>query len=178
MVNKDITIKNLNLEVEKNRSLYEDYHAKAHYSTRERDILKEKVEFYESNFNELEKFFQKSVRQYQSERRKLTERIAAMSKTNKKKTGLLKISSQFRATEIFYSKNNEYNIDQIILRFNTVSPESSKFLDLLNLIRDFYNLVKKEMKELEGKVVLTNQEIIEKRKVENLLRLLTSGKMC
>lgn len=178
LVDSNIQINNLQQEVEKNRSLYEDYHAKTHYSVRERDILKEKVEFYESNFNELEKFFQKSVRQYQSERRKLTERIATMSKTNKKKTGLLKIASEFRATEIFYSKDNEYNIDQIILRFNTVSPESQKFLDLLNLIKDFYNLVKLEMKELELKVVLTNQEIIEKRKVEKLLKLLTSSKMC
>jgi hypothetical protein len=61
-----------------------------------------------------------------------------MVKTSVKKKGLLKIASEYRASEIFYSSNNEYNIDQILLRFNTVSPESSKFLELLNLIKDFY----------------------------------------
>ena len=73
--------------------MYEDQHSKAHYSIRERDILKEKVLFYEQNFAELENFFRKSVNQYNSERRKLTERINAMVKTSVKKKGLLKIAS-------------------------------------------------------------------------------------
>lgn len=158
--------------------MYEDQHSKAHYSIRERDILKEKVLFYEQNFAELENFFRKSVNQYNSERRKLTERINAMVKTSVKKKGLLKIASEYRASEIFYSSNNEYNIDQILLRFNTVSPESSKFLELLNLIKDFYQIVQLELAELQSKIMLTNQEIIEKRKVEKLLAMVMSSKMC
>lgn len=141
-------IANLEVDIDRKRLMYEDQHAKAHYSIRERDILKEKVQFYEQNFAELEKFFRKSVNQYNSERRKLTERINAMVKTSTKKKGLLKIASEYRASEIFYSSNNEYNIDQLLLRFNTVSPESSKFLELLNLIRDFYQIVQLELAEL------------------------------
>jgi hypothetical protein len=55
-----------------------------------------------------------------------------------------------------------------LLRFNTITVDSEKYLELLSLITDFYKIVTEEIDNLKEKVILTKEEKIEKIKSEKL----------
>ena len=163
---------------------YEDNHAKAHYYAREQVILDEKKEFYEKNFLDLERSFKEAIIDYQKERRKLTERINHLTvnanlKERRKHKGLLRIVSEYRSTQIFYSSNSEYNLDRIVLRFDTVASDPKKYLEILDLVKNFYVMVQNEKDFLEKKSAenLSKKEKIELKKCQQLLGTLGSKKM-
>lgn len=171
-------IQELENDLRSRRKKEESLHSQNHHMTRTNEILKMKVDEYERRIDMVEKHFIEEKEEYGKERKRLSKRIQQMTSQRSNKKAILKITSEFRASEVFYSNNNKDNIENIILRFNTVSAESTKYIELLTLVREFHQLVLQEIKEINEKGVINKEDRIEKDKVEGMLALLTSQKMC
>lgn len=176
--NLQMKIMQLEKELRDKSRREEELHSQNHHLTRANEILQMKVDEYERRIDKVEKHFIEEKEEYARERKKLAKRMQKKTAERSYKRALLKITSEFKASEIFYSNNSQYNIEQIILRFNTLSAESTKYSEMLELIGQFHELVLQELKEIKEKGVVNKEDRIEKDKVENLLSLLTSSKMC
>ena len=171
-------ITNLEEELKEKKKREEEFHSKNHHLTRANEILQMKVDEYERRIDTVEKHFMDEKEEYARERKKLAKRIQQMSSERSYKKAILKITTEFRASEIFYSNTNEYNIDQIILRFNTLSADTVKYNEMLQLVSQFHELVCHELDIINLKGVVNKEDRIERDKQENLLLKLTSEKMC
>lgn len=156
----------------------EEQHSKNHHLSRVNEILQVKVDEYERRIDDVEKHYIVEKEEYERERKNLSKRIQQMTVKRSTKKTLVKITSEFRASEVFYSGNNQINIEQIIMRFSSVPSESVKYSELLNLVKEFHCLVQEELEEINNKGVVNKEDKIEKEKVESLLNILTSDKMC
>ena len=171
-------VQELENDLKVRRKKEEAIHSKNHHLLRANEILQMKVDEYERRIDIVEKYFIEEKEEYTKERKRLSRRIQQMTSQRSNKKAVLKITTEFRASEVFYSNTNKDNIEQIILRFNTVSAESAKYIELLTLVKEFHQLVLQELKEINEKGVINKEDRIEKDKVESMLSLLTSEKMC
>jgi hypothetical protein len=171
-------IDSMNREFSDKGTRLNDLHSENHYLQREIAILKEKVNFYEGKVEKVESYFAKEKDEYEAERKKLSKRIAQLTNKRSTKKAILKITSEFKASEIFYSNNNQYNIEQIVLRLNTVNAESTKYVELLTLVKEFHVLITEELREIEARGVVNKDDRLERDKLDSLLVLLASDRMC
>ena len=174
----DAQVQEMETDLRSKTKKVEELHSKNHHLVRANEILQMKVDEYERRIDNVEKHFIDEKEEYARERKKLQKKVRDMTIKRSYKKAVLKITSEFKASEVFYSNNNQYNIEQIILRFNTVAAESAKYVELLNLVREFHQLVVQELKDLNDKGVINKEDRIDKDKIEGLLELLTSDKMC
>ena len=159
--------------LEKLNRKFEKEHAKQYYLQKQIDVYQEKVFYYENSFTHLEGFLRGSMNDYENENEKLKKRIKSLQ-PNMAKRGLNRIAHEMRATEIFYSKNSEYNIEQILQRLNSVNVDSDKFVEQLGLVSGFYRLVCEELDVLKEKISMTKDDKLEKDKAEKLISALTN----
>jgi len=171
-------IQQLHKDLLRKEENYEKFHLQKYSLEKENEILKDLVSTYEKRITEVEDFYRKSRRDYEMQREELKKKVEKLDTRQSKKTGLIRIAGEFRATEIFYSKNTEYNLDQLILRFKTVSPDGSKFVQMLDLISDFFSLVISEKKMIEEKSLLSKVDRAEVQKMEHLHNSLMKDDIC
>ena len=156
----------------------EELHARNHFLNRWNGLLEHKVEEYSTKVELVEKHFKDEQQEYMKERKKLASRVSEMDENNMKGKPLFRICDEFKSSETFYSNTSQSNLDQIVLRFNTVKAESIKFVELLNLVQEFHKLVLKDLDELTSKGALNREDRIERDKVAHLLEQLSSERMC
>ena len=133
------------------------------------------VDMYEKKFDNIQSLFRKNLKDYVKERQGLTKKLKALSKEQRKRQTFMKITSDFRASEIFYSSENK--IETVIIRMKTISPESRKYIELLGIIEDLYHMIEDALEGLGDKEVLSEKEVQTKRKCEFLRARITSEDM-
>ena len=140
----------LNKKIEAHKKLVAAEQSTQLYDENDYQIYKEKTEYYETAFGKYERGLKTSMHSYEA-KKDLLQKIIKMQEPNMNKKNAPKVANEMRATEIFYSMNSEYNIEQILLRFDTILVDSDKFVELLTLIDGFYRLVKDELDRLNEK---------------------------
>jgi len=141
-------------------------------------ILKMKVEEFERKIDTSEKGFIKEKEEYEKERKDLSARIQKLTVKRYTAKNSLKLTVEFKASEVFYAGNNQQNLEQLILRFNTVSAENAKYVELIELLSQFHALVAEELSQINEKGVINQADREERDKVQQLLEQLMSDKMC
>jgi hypothetical protein len=134
----------LRLQITKEQSRLQKETAREVYSPKDHSMFLQKVTYYESSFSTLNALLQTSINEYNKEKSDLHTLIKIREPVHSR-LPVQKATNEMRATEIFYSKNSEYNIEQMILRFGSVNSDSDKFLEMLNLMSGFYRLVTDEL---------------------------------
>jgi hypothetical protein len=143
------------------------------YSPKDHQMFQQKVAYYESAFTVLNGRLQTSINEYNKEKSDL-HTLIKIKEPMQSRAPTQKATNEMRATEIFYSKNSEYNIEQMLLRFNSVESDSDKFVEMLTLMFGFYRLVTDELETFNERLTLSRDEKIEKEKAERLVVTLTN----
>ena len=164
-------------ELESLRRNFNYEKAKQYYNKRKFMIYEEKSTFFQQTFNNLELFLKGSINDYVNQANGQQNRIDDLQSNgidNKKSTCLEKVTSEFKKTEIFHSRESENNITDIFKKFSSSDINSEKFTELMILLFGFYNLVYSQLQNLKGKTSNNREEQTEKSKAEKLISSLTS----